>query len=162
MSNTNQGKEITFVNEFGEKQALHWSRNNNKFVVKQEPRTIPRLITMAINQLIGQKIRAARQAAGMTGKQVAEKAGIASGRTAKCRMYEIEKGRTYKRTYGIKMGTLYAIAYAIGITPDQLLPDIKDVLKLANIKEVETSHLSINNDPNNDDTEYEVEIRKVG
>ena len=59
---------------------------------------------------IGENIKAARMAKGMTRNQLASKADVTSGT-----IYNIESGRTFPRHY-----TAAAVANALGLTLDDL------------------------------------------
>ena len=93
-----------------------------------------------IAPIIGRNIRAKRRASGMTMQELAIRANLKAA-WPKQRMKEIEENT---RGTGIKMGTLYAIAYALDCDPQDLMPDIHDVAKLARveIRQVETERVS--------------------
>lgn len=159
--NTNAKKTIQFVNENGELKTLHWSRNNNKFVIKHEPRTLPTVLTHAVNELIGPILRTKRQELGLSMGQVGTRAGLMRDtKYAKHRMYEIEKGSKFRKSQGIKIGTLYAIAHAMKIEPAELLPKLEDVLNLSGAKELHSSYLGLPASAQ-DDKEYKIEIQEV-
>lgn len=73
---------------------------------------------------VGERIRAARLAAGLTLEECAIRAGMTSG-WPKNRMYEIE---TTVRNQGIRLGTLYAIAAALDVDVRSLIPSLEEVL----------------------------------
>ena len=72
---------------------------------------------------IGMSIKKEREAKGMTLKELAIKAGL-SNQNPKQRMWEIENDM---RGWGIRIGTLYAIAIALNVEPAFLLPTLEDI-----------------------------------
>lgn len=89
---------------------------------------------MAMNRevavMMGENIKKARLAAGLTLEECAIRAGMTSG-WPKNRMYEIESGQ---RRTGIRFGTLYAVAAAIGVEVHELLPRLSQVMAEAEVK----------------------------
>lgn len=73
--------------------------------------------------LLGANIRAARLARGFTLAELCRRAGLRTT-TPKQRMAEIE---TARREYGLRLGTLYAIADALEVEVAALLPTRAEV-----------------------------------
>lgn len=119
-----------YEDRFGDKRTIHKTRHGLQVLRKR--RTVILDLSMALGPMIGERIRAARIAAGMSMSELARKAGLATldATNAKHRTYEIEKG---SRRYGVRIGTLYAIAAALGVSPADLLPNSEDVMKAAGV-----------------------------
>lgn len=160
--NTNANKKAQFVNDRGELKTVHWSRQNNKLVVKREPRTLPMVLTHAVNKLLGPIIRSKRKSLSLSMGQVGMRAGLTHNTgNAKNRIHEIEKGAEYGRIQGVKIGTLYAIAYAMKIEPSELLPKMEDVLAASGARELHSSYFGLPASAQ-DEKEYKIEIKEVG
>jgi transcriptional regulator with XRE-family HTH domain len=79
----------------------------------------------AVGPLVGERVAKLRKARGWTRPELATFAGITGHQQ---RIYEIERA---KRKHGLRMGTLYALALALGVEPCDLLPKARDVRDLA-------------------------------
>jgi DNA-binding Xre family transcriptional regulator len=92
--------------------------------------------TIAMNRevaiVIGERIRAARLARGLSLEELAIRSGITSG-WPKNRMHEIE---SCTRKQGVRMGTLYAIAAALNVEVSTLLPSVSEILGKAEVQKV--------------------------
>lgn len=124
-----RGIVAEYENKFGEKRVIHRTRHG--LSVLRQGLTVSVALTRVIGPLVGAKIRAARVAAGMSQTELITKAGLAFAGHPKQRMHEIEKG---SRLYGLRFGTLYALAAALGCQPADLLPPLNEVLQAANIR----------------------------
>jgi transcriptional regulator with XRE-family HTH domain len=131
VSPRNYTQEIEFVDRFGEKRIIR-KRDRAKWAVKQDDTQAWRSLNEVIATLMGQKIRDAREAAGLSMSQLAARIGV-NGHTynQKVRMYEIEKG---VRKYGLRFGTLYAIAMVLGVDPKSLMPTTDEILGRVSVK----------------------------
>lgn len=125
--NSHKNVVATFADKYGEVKQIHATRHGLK--VARGKSTVVLKLNGAIAPLIGLNIRRERLAQKMTLEQLCRKAGLASA-TPKSRMYEIEKG---SRGEGIRMGTLYAIAVALGVAPSYLLPSTEEALRDAGV-----------------------------
>ena len=121
---------VEFVDQYGDKRIIHRLQGaGGRLAVKRQGNSPCLAMNRVIGAMIGKKIRAQREVAGLSLAGLCRRAGIVSA-TPKNRMYEIEMGR---RQDGIRLGTLYAIAAALGVPPGDLLPDMADVLSAAKI-----------------------------
>lgn len=120
--NSNNGIVAEFENRFGEKRVIHQTRHGLK--VKRQGSTVVHKLNRTAAPLVGQRIKAARLAAGLTLAELCEKAGLASA-TPKSRMWEIENN---VRKEGMRLGTLYAIAAALDVSICTLMPRVEEVL----------------------------------
>ncbi len=123
-----QGVVAEYEDRFGETRTIHKTRHGLQVLRNQA--TVSVELTRVIGPLLGVKIRQARIERGLSMAQLCVKAGLMFGPTAKHRMYEIEKG---SRRYGIRFGTLYALAAALGMDPAALLPSSEDVFRAAKV-----------------------------
>lgn len=80
---------------------------------------------------IGRRIRQAREAAGMTLEELCIRSGLVANSSPKSRMWEIENAI---RQQGPRLGTLYAIAHALAVPVERLLPSVKEVVECAGIQ----------------------------
>lgn len=140
--------EVDFLDQYGDKRTIY--RHAGKLRVKQRRTTPAILLNRAAAMLIGQRIRRAREVAGLSLDELHQLAGLEAAQGfAKQRMYEIEKagtGLTTKQRQGLRMGTLYALAMALGTEPHALMPTAQEVAEKAGVSFVEnnTTRLSSN------------------
>lgn len=120
---------VDFVDQYGERRTIHRLKGR-ALAVKRAGNTPALAINRIVGAMIGKKIREHRLAAGYSMADLCVRAGLVAARP-KHRMYEIEKGH---RQEGIRLGTLYAIAAALGVEPGELLPDMGEVLAAAKIE----------------------------
>ena len=127
MSNTHKGIKVTFVDDYGRERVIHAGKNGLKL---QRLRVTPVLaLNQAIGQMVGQRVKAWRQKRQMSQTELCFRAGIVSA-TPKQRMYEIESG---SRKEGIRLGTLYALANALDLKVEALLPTVQEALEGAKL-----------------------------
>lgn len=108
-----------YTDKYGDERIIHQAKNGlQRF---RGNTTTSAGLTVIVGALIGEKIRARRQAKCMTLKALGSKAGLAGN--PKDRIWEIECGI---RGGGIRFGTLYAIAMALECTPQDLMPSIDE------------------------------------
>ena len=133
--------EVNFLDQYGDKRTIY--RHAGKLRVKQCRTTPAILLNRAAATLIGQRIQRARKAAGLTLEQLHQLAGLEAAQGfAKQRMHEIERagtGRTTKQRQGLRMGTLYALAMALGTEPYALMPTAQEVAEKAGVSFVENN-----------------------
>lgn len=117
-----------FTDKYGETKIIH--RDKNGLRVKRECKTPILRFNQAISRQVGAKVKARRIACGMTLEQLATKCGITSGHP-KNRMWEIENAL---RGQGMRMGTLFALAWALDCEVGDLLPSVADALANSEIE----------------------------
>jgi DNA-binding Xre family transcriptional regulator len=117
-----------FVDEYGDKQVVH-RKKGRRLSVYRKGDTPVHLLNRAAAILFGKRIRERRLVLKMTQKQVALKAGLSTA-SPKQYLHKIETGF---RAEGVRMGSLYALAYALECDPTDLLPCPKEVAKLAKV-----------------------------
>jgi transcriptional regulator with XRE-family HTH domain len=124
------GETRVFKDKWGDQRVLVKRRGPATQWQLQRERVTPVLaLNRVIGRLIGLKIREVRQAKGLSLSQLCIRAGLSSA-NPKNRMREIEMG---ERQEGVRLGTLYAIASALGCSPGSLLPDVKTVMEEAGV-----------------------------
>lgn len=127
----------TIKDKFGEDRRV--VQRGSRIRIAQNTATPILAMNREVSVLIGQKIRLARQAAGLSLEECAIRSGIVSG-WPKNRMYEIE---TANRQQGVKIGTLYAIACALGVEVSEFMPSVADVMHLADVTMAEAQVITL-------------------
>lgn len=124
------GKTAVFVDAAGDERVLVKRKGPRTHWQVQNKRTTPALaLNRAVAKLIGLRIRQLRLDQGLTLASLCERAGLVSA-NPKARMREIEVG---ERREGMRLGTLYALAAALGVSPGSLLPKTEAVLAEAGV-----------------------------
>lgn len=121
-----------FEDKYGDKRTIHRA-NGGVLRVANKRQTPVLALNRAAAPLIGENIRRLREQRGMTLEELCIKAGLASV-YPKARMWEIEKGT--RKGHGIRMGTLFALAYALEVSPCALLPSSEKVFSQAGVRSV--------------------------
>ena len=125
-------KEIAeFENRYGERKVIRLTRSGLR--VKNNSSTVALELNRRVSTLLANNIKARRVALGLTLDQVALKSGITGGKN---RMWEIENCLAKN---GLRFGTLYALAMALEISPQMLMPSLADVLQEAKVAEIKES-----------------------
>jgi hypothetical protein len=124
-----------FTDRFGDKQVIHRDKGGILKIRRNAP-TVVLAMTKTVGAFAGTRIREERVKAGMTGLQLAERAGLKGGKEA---IYGIE---TAMNT-GVRLGTLYAIAAALNVSPFSLLPPVSLVLQEAGIQTQQAERLAV-------------------
>jgi transcriptional regulator with XRE-family HTH domain len=120
-----------FEDRYGDTRVIHRDQRG-ALKLANNSSTVALTLNRAAAKLVGQRIRNARIAAGLTLEQLCTRAGLVSG-TPKSRMWEIENAI---RESGLRIGTLYALAEALNLPAYALLPSNEDVLTLAGVSEI--------------------------
>lgn len=124
----------TFTDEYGEERVIHRPHGNRHLRVYQGLNTVPLRLNYALAKMLGKNIRARRLELGLTLQQVALRAGLHNGGNPKNYMHNIEAaGNPGRRNHAIRLGTLYAIAFALECTPADLMPSSEAVFEEAGI-----------------------------
>ena len=152
-------KEVkpVFVDKSGRVREMHNTRHGWR--IKQGVNTIPRMLQRGVTHLMGPKIRETRRAVGIGPTELAQTMGY-KFQDCKQRIYEIEKGRCGNGDHGIKLGTLYAIAAALGVEVGVLLPSVKEVMAESGVvlKPMSVERLAPVSESKEHDTEHRLEI----
>ena len=112
-----------FEDKFGDRREIYQESPRGALKVKKLKDTVSHKMNRVAAVLIGQRIKERRIRAGMTLEELCEKSGLVSQKP-KNRMWEIENAI---RQEGVRLGTLFAIAYALGCEARDLLPSVSDV-----------------------------------
>src|SRR3990167_11497103 len=115
-----------FVDRFGDKQVIHRDKGGILKIRRNTP-TVVLAMTKTVGAFAGTRIREERVKVGLTGLQLAERAGLKGGKEA---IYAIENAMNT----GVRLGTLYAIAAALNVSPFSLLPQVSLVIKEAGVQ----------------------------
>ena len=121
-------REATFTDAIGETRTVHQLKGK-RWSLRQEATTPSLALNRAVGPLMGAKIRAAREARGMSMAELAQAAGLVDAKP-KHRIYAIECG---KRQECIRFGTLYALAIALGVSPADLIPSAVEAADAAGV-----------------------------
>lgn len=131
----------TFVNDYGETEIIH-RKKGKRLSVFRGGNTPALRMNRAAAILIGQNIRQRRLAAGLSMRQLSIRAGLHNV-SPKQYIHALE---TAMRSEGMRFGTLYAIAYALGCEPRELLPPMESVMELAGVGPGQVSALAVGGD----------------
>lgn len=123
-----KGVVAEYTDKYGDVRVIHKTRAGMKTLQKRD--TVTKVLARAIGPALGQNIKKARLEAGLSLKQLAEMSGIVCTPGPKQRIHEIESGG---RQHGIRLGTLYALASALGKNPGDLLPPLEEVMREAGV-----------------------------
>lgn len=126
-----------FTDRFGDVREVHRTRQGLR--VKEVVATPILKLNRSIGLLIGARIKAARLNAGLSQRELAEAMGMRSGHP-KQRIHEIESST---RQEGIRLGTLYAAALALGVEPCVLLPSVEEVTELCGVELVSVPEVRV-------------------
>jgi DNA-binding XRE family transcriptional regulator len=132
-----QGKVAEYRDRYGDVREIHKTRHG--LVTVRNSSTVPMELNGAVGHLVGLRIRAARIEAGLSMSQLCRRAGIVTT-FPKQRMHEIENG---SRKYGIRFGTLYAIALVLDKEPGWFLPPMANVLMDSGVEFKSVPHLDV-------------------
>lgn len=133
-----QGQVIaTILDKFGEPRQV--VQRGSRIRIANTSLTPIMSMTREIGVPIGERIRALREERGWSLEEMAIRCGIVSG-WPKNRMYEIERG---SRKTGIRLGTIYAVAAALGVEVGVLLPPVDDILNSAGVKATKAKYVTL-------------------
>jgi DNA-binding Xre family transcriptional regulator len=126
-------KEIvgTYHNKHGDERIVHKPKGRALRVLKEMNTPVLRMNRVSA-ELSGKLIRERRLAKGFTLEDLANRAGLKS-QTPKEYMWSLEN---CVRGQGMRMGTLYAIARALGCEVSDIIPSVAEVEKAAVVFDV--------------------------
>lgn len=108
-----------YEDKYGDKQTIH--KGKNGLQVKRPVLTPVLELTTVIGKHIGRRVRELRTERGWTMEELGVRCAFPG--TPKQRIWEIEEGT---RGGGIRLGTLYVVARALGVHHCDLLPTDND------------------------------------
>lgn len=124
-----RGKIVAeFTDKYGTVRKLR-QEGRRSIKVAKDTDTVSHKLNRVAAKMIGEKIKERRLAAGMTLEGLCQLAGLVSA-TPKSRMWEIENAL---RAEGVRTGTLYAIAKALGCEVADLVPPVATVAEMAGV-----------------------------
>lgn len=118
----------SFVDKYGEERVIH--RHKGELKIARRRSSAVHEMTRAAGVAIGKRIKRQRIERGMTLAQLCVRAGLVSV-SPKSRMWEIENGT---QDAGVHLGTLYALAAALGVGIEALMPPVAEVTKSARVR----------------------------
>lgn len=128
-----------FVDDYGEKQIIHRPRGRRLSVFKGLDTPALRL-NRAIASLLGKNLKARRLELGLSLKEVAYRAGMQTV-SPKQYIHRMEAPLAHRMQVP-RMGTLYALAYALECQPSDLLPSPQEVMALAGVSPTDFAALA--------------------
>ena len=137
MVRSNKDLVAHFTDRYGTERIVHHTRHG--LMVKRATVTVALALNQPISLYIGQRIKEERLAAGLTLEELCLRAGLAAA-VPKARMWEIENSI---RQQGLRMGTLYALAAALGVEATSLLPPVAIALELAEVAPMDIVTLAL-------------------
>lgn len=117
---------VEFPDLFGEQQVVHRGANG-KLAIRRKTPTVAFAMSHAVGRLVGERIREERLKAGITMPDLAGRSGLKGGKQA---IYHIEQALST----GVRLGTIYAIAAALDVSPFSLLPPLSVVLEQTGVQ----------------------------
>lgn len=108
---------VEFDDQFGERQVIHRG-SGSRLAIRRKTPTVVFALARSVGAHIGQRVREERLKAGMTMDALADKSGLKGGKQA---IYHVEQSLST----GVRIGTLYAIAFALSVSPFSLLPPVE-------------------------------------
>lgn len=121
-------KVAEFVNEYDERRVIH-RRPNGQMHVKRMKSGVSQDLGRVVSMFVGQRVREERQKLKLTLESLARRSGMSP---SKMRMRDIEKAMNG----GPKLGTVYALAAALGVSVASLLPDVYVAMKESGVSMV--------------------------
>lgn len=118
----------TFVDTYGDERVIH-RRNGRSLAVFNGGETPVLRMTRAAAILIGDRVKDRRKALGISQRELCQRAGLIDV-NPKQRIHAIENAT---RLRGIRMGTLYALSYALECEVADLLPSRSEVMALSGV-----------------------------
>lgn len=134
----------TFVDQYGDQQIIHRPAGGaaSSLRVFRALNTPALRLNRAVAYLLGDRIKSRRLELGLSLKEVAYRAGMQTV-SPKQYIHAIETaGKGAKASEGIRLGTLFALSYALECAPSDLLPPMAEAMTLANISPEEFAALA--------------------
>lgn len=119
----------TYTDDYGEERIIHAPKGRALRVAKNSETPVNRM-NRAAAILIGRRIRQQRLSRGMTMQELGERAGLRNA-NQKSYVNSLEKAT---RQEGMRLGTLFALAIALGCEVADLLPPTCEVLEGAGVR----------------------------
>jgi DNA-binding Xre family transcriptional regulator len=114
-----------FTDDFGDKRTVH-RKPNGALAVRREGLTPSLAMTHVAASHVGRRIRELRKSREWTMMQLATRSGIRGGKQQVRAIEEAANG-------GVRLGTLYCIASALGVGVADLLPSQDQVMEEAEV-----------------------------
>lgn len=115
-----------FKDKYGDDRTL--IRRKGVLAVERRRSTVIQEMNRVVGAYVGERIKQIRERKGMTLEACCRKMGYIDV-VPKNRMWRIEQGLD-----GIRMGTVYAAAIALGVEVQEILPEINEVMELAEVQ----------------------------
>ena len=116
-----------FVDRMGRKRTIRKTRYGLQ--IQRVRSTVPITLNRVVGPLIGKRIQQVRRAKRMSLAALCQRAGLVAAEP-KSRMWEIENSI---RKEGMRLGTMYAIALALGVEVATLLPTAQEIAEAAGV-----------------------------
>lgn len=122
-----------FINDYEERTIVHRDERG-RIRIRRNQEVVALRMSKEISKIVGARIRAERKQQGMQLAVLARRAGLTP---TKQRMREIEQGSRS----GMRIGTIYALAWALGVNPLDLLPNMEEVMKQSAVLPVDAGEV---------------------
>lgn len=129
-----------FTDEYGDRQIIHRGYQGRRLSVFKGLDTPALRLNRAVADLMGKNIRHRRLELGLSLKEVAYRAGMQTV-SPKQYIHSIEMPLQHRKNT-VRLGTLYALSYALECSPADLLPSPAEVMALANVSPEEFKALA--------------------
>lgn len=116
-----------FMDEFEEKRVIHKTRHGT-LRMKRFRETVGQSLSKAVGDIAGRNIKRVRKERGLSLVELARRAGLTP---TKQRMKEIEDNNSG----GLRIGTVYACAGALGVSIVEILPPVSEAFKAAEVSQ---------------------------
>lgn len=126
-----------FEDKYGDERSIHRTRHGLR--VKRNHATPVLALNPVIAKMIGARIHDLRVRRGLTLEELARRCGMDSGHP-KARMWAIENAT---RGEGMRLGTLYVVAMALGVAVCDLMPSNEAVANVAGVRDVSVPTIQI-------------------
>lgn len=126
----------SFVDDYGDTRLVHRPKGRGVRVAKLAD-TPSHLLNRATAILMGKKIRARREALGLSMRELSQMAGL-SNANPKQYINAIEKAT---RQEGVRLGTLVALSHALKCQPGDLLPTTEEAVRYGGVNVVAFTRL---------------------
>jgi hypothetical protein len=126
---------VEFSDQFGETQVIH-RKSGGALAIRRKSPTVVLALSKVVGRHIGERVREERLKAGFTMEMLAERSGLKGGKQS---IFRIESALDT----GVRIGTLYALATALSVSPFSLMPPVDVALSESGVALGERESLAV-------------------